>query len=107
MDTIKHEESLMLRHVVLRSFTAGATPQDVAAVEANTRRFLEVEGVMAVHIGPNLDQSPRAEGLEHVTMIDLEDANALRRLVTSEVRTQAVAFAQPLTQRAVVAEIEL
>lgn len=97
----------MLRHIVMRSFVPGVTGEQIAAVEANTRRFLEVEGVLAVEIGVNLHDSPRAEGLTHITTIALRDAEALQRLMVSAVRTDAVSFAQSVTQRAIVAELQL
>jgi hypothetical protein len=97
----------MIRHVVLRRFVDAATPEQIAAIERNTRALDSIDGIRSITAGPNLGLSPKDEGLRHVTLVDADDEAALRRFITDPRHVEAAAYSGPLTERAVIVDVEL
>jgi hypothetical protein len=94
----------VIRHVVLRTFRAGA---DVATIEANTRGFAGIDGIQAVSCGPNVQVSPKDGGFAHITVIDADDVAALRRFFADDRHRRAAELSGPVTERVAILDYEL
>lgn len=97
----------MIRHVVLRSLAPNATAEQISAMEERTRAFVDIAGVHSVVTGANLDLVPRSEGFDHVTVLDLEDEEALRFFVAHPQHAASAAVSGPLSTRILVVDVAL
>jgi hypothetical protein len=97
----------MIRHVVVRTFVSGVSSEQVTAMEERTREFIEIDGVHAVVTGPNLGLVPRSGGFEHLTIIDLADAAALRAFVADPRHVAAAELSGPLTADVAILDVAI
>jgi Stress responsive A/B Barrel Domain len=96
----------MIYRMVFRTLRPDAPPEEIARLADGIRHFADVPGVRASVFGPNLNQGRFSHGT-HVSVLVVDDQEALRRFLQSEPHHHAVELGRPITEQMVMADIEL
>ncbi|GGH48370.1 Dabb family protein [Microbacterium album] len=98
---------MAIRHLVLRQYKDGVTPQQISELESRTRGLAEIPGILNVITGPNLGLVPRSDGFDNVTLIDLESPDTLRDFIAHPIHKETAALSSQLVERSIILDIAL
>jgi Stress responsive A/B Barrel Domain len=96
----------MIYHVILRSYKASATPEQIEESQDRIRRFTSIEGVESAITGPNLGLVPFHDGLTHATILAVKDADALKAFIADPFHQESAALSRVITERSIIVDIE-
>ena len=97
----------MIQHVILRALKPGVTQQQIDEMRRRTERLAALDGIGPVVVGPNLSASPFTDGMTHVTVMIATSLEAIRQMIAHPLHAEAAAVAKAVSERVVIADIEM
>jgi len=96
----------MIYHIILRSYKAGTTAEEIEESQERTRRFTSIDGVESVVTGPNLGLAPFDDGLTHATILAIRDADAVKAFIKDSFHQESAAASRAISARSIIVDIE-